>query len=99
MLALLDSLTSIGFDVDDQAKRAVAWMDGPDYKPGARFDIGGTTSRALNEYKRGIPASQRGGRSENSSGNGGLMRILPVALVGGDSDPEDAVTDARRRPR
>src|SRR5439155_5001904 len=36
MLALLDSLLH-GFDLEDQARRAVAWMDGPDYKTGPRF--------------------------------------------------------------
>lgn len=96
MLALLDSLTSVGFDLEDQAKRAVAWMDGLDYKPGKRFDIGGTTSRALHNYKAGIPAAQCGGRQELDNGNGGLMRILPVALVARDEPTEKVVRWALR---
>jgi ADP-ribosyl-[dinitrogen reductase] hydrolase len=82
MLALLDSLLTAGFDVEDQARRAVAWMDGPDYKPGPRFDIGIATSRALSRARDGVPAAEAGGRGENDNGNGSLMRILPVALTG-----------------
>ena len=82
MLALLDSLSSVGFDPKDQGRRAIAWLDGPDYKPGERFDIGGTTSSALHSFKHGTEPDQCGGQSENDNGNGSLMRILPVALVG-----------------
>ena len=82
MLALLDSLVSVGFNVQDQAARALAWMDGPDYKPGRVFDIGGTTARALGRLAAGISASESGARAESDNGNGSLMRILPVALVG-----------------
>lgn len=82
MLALLDSLLSAGFDPEDQARRAVAWMDGPDYKPGPRFDIGNATRSALHRVKQGVPAIEARERSEQSNGNGSLMRILPIALVG-----------------
>ena len=82
MLALLDSLLTTGFDVEDHARRAVAWMDGPDYKPGPRFDIGIATASALSRVRDGVPAAEAGGRGENDNGNGSLMRILPVALTG-----------------
>lgn len=82
MLALLDSLLTAGFDLEDQGRRAVAWMDGPDYKPGPRFDIGIGTALALTRVKCGVPAGSAGGREEGDNGNGSLMRILPVAMVG-----------------
>lgn len=58
-------------------------MDGwPDYKPGPRFDVGIATSEALERIKRAVPAATAGGRDDRSNGNGSLMRILPIALVG-----------------
>jgi ADP-ribosyl-[dinitrogen reductase] hydrolase len=87
MLALLDSLLSVGFEVADQGRRALAWRDGPDYKPGNRFDIGPTTRKALSALADGTPAEIAGGHREHDNGNGSLMRILPVALVGRDSGP------------
>jgi ADP-ribosyl-[dinitrogen reductase] hydrolase len=67
----------------------VAWRDGPDYKPGPLFDIGIGTSRALQRVKDGVPALEAGGCSEGDNGNGSLMRILPVALVGCDLPPAE----------
>src|SRR5947209_5061825 len=54
----------------------------PDYKPGHRFDCGITTSSALHRIQQGIPAEHAGGGNESDNGNGSLMRVLPVALVG-----------------
>lgn len=88
MLALLDSLLTVGFDIEDQGRRSLAWMDGPDYKPGERFDIGITTRNALTAFRSGVPAAQAGGAHEGDNGNGSLMRILPVAMVGRDLSPE-----------
>ena len=97
MLALLDSLTcGRGFDLKDQAERAVRWMDSPDYKPGDRFDIGGTTALSLGRFKRQVSAEECGGTSERDCGNGSLMRILPVALVGRDLPPEKLIDQAMR---
>lgn len=46
MLALLDSLLTIGFDPEDEARRAVAWADAGAYTPegDGMFDIGAATS-------------------------------------------------------
>jgi ADP-ribosyl-[dinitrogen reductase] hydrolase len=96
MLALLDSLISTGFDTEDQARRAVAWMDTGAYKPGPRFDIGGTTAMSLGRFKSGVPADEAGGREDRDCGNGSLMRILPVALVGRDLPPEKLIGQAMR---
>ncbi len=90
MLALLDSLLTVGFDTDDQGRRAVGWRQKGRYAPGGRvFDIGGTTSAALTAIQQGTPAIDAGPTGDHASGNGSLMRILPLALV------ERAVPDER----
>ena len=96
MLALLDSLLSAGFDLADQAQRSLRWLDGPDYKPGLVFDVGNTTKAALDRVKSGTPPEQAGGRDEQDNGNGSLMRILPVALVGHGLEPERLIAEACR---
>jgi ADP-ribosylglycohydrolase/DNA-binding CsgD family transcriptional regulator len=96
MLALLDSLLTAGFDLTDQAKRALRWLDSPDYKPGPVFDVGMTTRAALERIKAGTIAAAAGGREEDQNGNGSLMRILPVALVGRDLEPEQLIGQACR---
>ena len=92
MLALLDSLLDTGFgrkdsfDPDDQGRRALAWRDGGAYTPDGegRFDIGGTTRNALRNLAAGVDAVDAGPSDDHACGNGSLMRILPVALVGRD---------------
>lgn len=44
------------------------------------FDIGETTKSAINNYDSGIKPNECGLTSEYSNGNGGLMRILPLAF-------------------
>src|SRR2546428_7603071 len=87
MLALLDSLLSAGFDLADQAQRALRWLDGPDYKPGVVFDVGNTTKLALDRLKSGTPPEQAGGRDEHDNRNRTLMRILPIVLGGDGIEP------------
>ncbi|HUG30462.1 MAG TPA: ADP-ribosylglycohydrolase family protein [Candidatus Limnocylindria bacterium] len=83
MLALLDSLVSVGFDTEDQGRRAVAWRREGAYTPdGEVFDIGGTTFTALTALEAGTPAEEAGPTGEKSQSNGSLMRILPLALWG-----------------
>jgi ADP-ribosyl-[dinitrogen reductase] hydrolase len=96
MLALLDSLLTAGFDLDDQGRRALAWLDGPDYKPGPLFDVGTTTENALSRLLAGTRAELAGGIGERDNGNGSLMRILPVALVGRDLPPKELAARAMR---
>ena len=81
MLALLDSLLTSGFDVEDQGRRALAWYDGNVYSPAPVFDVGITTSRALERLRAGATAALAGGAAESDNGNGSLMRILPVAIA------------------
>lgn len=96
MLAQLDSLLTAGFDLADLAKRFLRWLEGPDYKPGPVFDIGNTTKLALDRLKSGTPPEQAGGRDEQDNGNGSLMRILPVALVGHEHEQERLIAEACR---
>lgn len=94
MLALLDSLLASGFDVDDQGRRAVAWMRDGAYTPGGVFDIGGATRGALNRIAGGAAAATAGGTGESSNGNGSLMCILPIALVGREEEDTILVAQA-----
>lgn len=104
MLALLDSLVSgeepggrpaVHFDPEDQARRILAWYDVGAYTPDrdGRFDVGSATETAIRAIQRGTPAEEAGSVRPGSLGNGSLMRILPVALVGRRED--DATLAAR----
>lgn len=48
---------------------------------GERFDIGNTTSRGLDRYRKGEKPLKSGGTSTHDNGNGSLMRILPLAYI------------------
>jgi|GEM_PF-115648 ADP-ribosylglycohydrolase len=83
MLALLDSLLEVGFDPEDQGRRAVTWRRNGAYTPdGDVFDIGNATRTALTALELGTPAEDAGPTHEQSQSNGSLMRILPLALWG-----------------
>ncbi len=98
MLALLDSLLSTGFDLDDQGHRALAWRQDGRYAPGGRvFDIGEATEAALGQVRAGVPAAEAGG--PDAKGNGSLMRILPLALVERDASPAALVDLSARASR
>jgi ADP-ribosylglycohydrolase/protein-tyrosine phosphatase len=88
MLALLDSLLSVGFDAADQGRRVLAWYDEGAYAPGGQvFDVGTSTTRALHALRSGVAAEDAG--SVDALGNGSLMRLLPLPLVcrdGGDAE-------------
>jgi ADP-ribosylglycohydrolase len=101
MLATLDSLLSVGLDLEDQARRFLAWERGTAYTPDGdgRFDIGGATQAALRRLAEGTPAIVAGGRDEHDNGNGSLMRILPVALVGRDLPRDELVENAEASSR
>ncbi|MEB3218577.1 MAG: ADP-ribosylglycohydrolase family protein [Nostocales cyanobacterium 94392] len=69
-----------GFSLDNIANSFWCWYhEGYWTARGEVFDIGNTTFLAIADYKRGVPPLQAGGKSENSNGNGSLMRILPMA--------------------
>jgi ADP-ribosylglycohydrolase len=101
MLALLDSLLEVGFDPEDQGRRALAWADAGAYTPDqeGRFDIGGATREAMDVLRAGVPAIDAGSTDGRASGNGSLMRILPLALVGRDLPDGTLVDQAQRASR
>lgn len=71
-----------GFSLNDIANSFWRWyQEGYWTASGEVFDIGNTTFLAIADYKRGVPPVQSGGKSENSNGNGSLMRILPMAYL------------------
>lgn len=98
MLALLDPLLSAGFDTADQARCALAWRDEGAYAPGARvFDIGNSTTEALDALRTGTPPEEAG--ATDAKGNGSLMRILGVPLVHRVADDDELVSLATRASR
>jgi ADP-ribosylglycohydrolase len=101
MLALLDSILGSGFDLADQGRRFLAWDDEGAYTPEGegRFDIGGTTARALDALRHGTPAELAGPDQQRANGNGSLMRILPIALVDRDGADETLVEHAQMASR
>jgi ADP-ribosyl-[dinitrogen reductase] hydrolase len=96
MLALLDSLLDAGFDTDDQARRALDWWLADRYRIGPLFDIGLITRESLERFRTGTPAELAGAAGERDNGNGSLMRILPIALVG-HGEPDGELIDQAMR--
>ncbi|SFB87175.1 ADP-ribosyl-[dinitrogen reductase] hydrolase [Marinospirillum celere] len=85
-LCLATSLVeSGGLDLHDQMQRYLRWyQEGYMSVSGNCFDIGTTTLSSLQRYKRYgiVPA---GDPNPQASGNGGLMRLLPVILATWDN--------------
>jgi len=81
MLCLLEHLRP-DLDLDALARSFVRWADEGHMTPyGVVFDIGGTTARAIERLRRGVPPDQAGRDGERDNGNGSLMRILPIAFL------------------
>jgi ADP-ribosylglycohydrolase len=81
-LALADSLATVGWDLDDQAQRYVAWWQAGRYSvTGACFDIGLTTRYALGRWLDCRDARQSGDPHSRASGNGSIMRLAPVPVA------------------
>ena len=111
MLALLDSLLDTlldadagrrpAFDPDDQGRRALAWQRTAPTRPTA---TGCSTSAGRRRPRcaalaAGVPAVDAGPADEGSCGNGSLMRILPLALVGRDLAPAQLIGNAHLASR
>ena len=80
-LCLMENVIEGG---DDEALmgKFLDWMENGYMTPhGKCFDIGGTTSRAIIEFKNGTLANQCGQFGEKDNGNGALMRIAPVVFL------------------
>ncbi|MFF2532480.1 ADP-ribosylglycohydrolase family protein [Brevibacillus sp. NPDC058079] len=83
-----------GYDIEDLKKLFCNW-----YYYGHRthnhnlpFDIGQSTFKALSNIKAGVSKSESGLSSENSNGNGSLMRVLPLAFYLRDAEDESKFT-------
>lgn len=80
-LALADSITCAGWDLNDQMRRYLSWRDQGQYSViGRCFDIGVTTCSSLQRFKASGDARASGDKDEYSSGNGSLMRLAPVPI-------------------
>ena len=80
-LALADSITHAGWDLNDQARRYVSWWRNGEYSVNGRcFDIGITIRAALSRFERSGDALTSGDPSEQASGNGSIMRLAPVPI-------------------
>ncbi len=101
MLAALESELERGFDPADQAQRFLRWDAEGAYTPDGegRFDIGGTTARALDRLRHGVTPTDAGPAQEQANGNGSLMRILPIALVERDLSDADLAEHAHLSSR
>lgn len=79
-VSLMDSLSD-GVDYDDIMKKYSSWLYDGEYTPeGDTFDVGRTTSVAIENYENGCNPLECGGSDERDNGNGSLMRIMPVIL-------------------
>jgi ADP-ribosyl-[dinitrogen reductase] hydrolase len=88
-LALADSIASVGWDINDQARRYLAWYDNGKYSVNGRcFDIGITTQNALNRFCRMGDARTSGNPTEHASGNGSIMRLAPAPIRYADLFPD-----------
>lgn len=80
-LALAESLAEAGWDLNDQARRYLAWWrDGKYTVRGRHVYVGVTTRQALGRFEETGDARASGDRSEQSSGNASIMRLAPVAI-------------------
>jgi ADP-ribosyl-[dinitrogen reductase] hydrolase len=98
-VALAESLLSRGeFDARDLMERYVAWWKRGEYScTGRCFDIGITTREALARYLR-TRDPYSGSHSENTAGNGSIMRLAPVVCFALD-DPSRLAELAREQSR
>jgi len=85
-LALMDGVIKSGGIINEEAYKNIANNFGDYLYFGAftplnrMFDVGGTTSSAINNYLvNKCKPYEAGGNKEHNKGNGALMRILPVA--------------------
>src|SRR6516164_2800077 len=89
-LALADSMASAGWDLNDQARRYVAWWQAGKYSVNGRcFDIGITTRSALSRFVASGDALVSGDTSDRASGNGSIMRLAPVPIGHADLYPDN----------
>jgi ADP-ribosylglycohydrolase len=86
LLCVLDCfLRPAMFDAADLGQRLLAWRNHGWHEAGGKvYDIGATTSEALDRLLQAVPAQKSGSTSIESNGNGALMRCLPAAMLNYD---------------
>lgn len=68
-----------GYHTEDVAHNFLEWLRHDKWTAtGITFDVGCTTSSAIDNYERGESSAECGLKNENDNGNGSLMRILPL---------------------
>ena len=78
------------YDLQDLSNRFVNWYEHAYWTPhGEVFDIGIATSFAMRRLKSDYPPTMAGGATEDSNGNGSLMRILPLVFLIKDKSIEE----------
>lgn len=78
--SLMDALCD-GFDIETIIQKFISWLfHGQWTAHGKVFDVGITTSQALQKLKNGISPNFDESNDEYSNGNGSLMRILPLVF-------------------
>jgi len=81
-LALADSIATVGWDLDDQVNRYVAWWKRGMYSVnGTCFDIGLTVRAALDRYLENRDPLRCASDADSASGNGSIMRLAPVPIA------------------
>lgn len=82
-LATMESVVNKkGIDYDDMMGEFLEWYLNDKYTQNGLFDIGITTSSALENYHyHDTSALESGLSGERDNGNGSLMRILPLAYI------------------
>jgi ADP-ribosylglycohydrolase len=80
-LALADSISCVGWDINDQARRYLDWFQRGKYSAHGYCDGSGRITRAaLRKFMWTQDAFHSGDDHESASGNGSIMRLAPVPI-------------------
>lgn len=81
-IAAMESMTRLKkIDYADILKNFLAWYSENKFNANDEtFDVGNTTAAAIENFANGTPPLECGPTHDSSAGNGGLMRISPVAM-------------------
>ena len=81
-LALADAINEKGVDYMKAIENFHKWYKKGEFQSrGSLFDIGITTQEAITRYSKDKTTAFHGSTSEQSSGNGGIMRMAPVIIA------------------
>ena len=80
-IATMESIARLKkIDYTDIMNNFVKWYNKGDFTVAGRFDIGNTTRRGIENFKKGVSAIKSGPNGKYDNGNGSLMRIMPIAF-------------------